>query len=161
MKTAFLNGTIKEEAYITISDGFKESHFEGKVAKLKRALYGLRQAPHAWYNWINSYLTKNLSLKKVTSDSNLYFSIDSEQYTTILLYVDDLIATGDNHEQINHRATAQGVWNHKPRQSSSPPRSWTDIHQQRDLRSLGRLPDEDAEQIWDGYMQRTKNTNEP
>lgn len=87
---------------MTISDGFRESFLEGKVAKLKRALYGLRQAPRAWYSKINNCLTKNLSLKKETSDPNLYFSFDKKWYAVILLYVDDLIVINDNHEQINH-----------------------------------------------------------
>jgi len=48
VKTTFLNGIIEEEVYMEILDGFKEPRMEGKVAKLKRAFYGLKQTPKAW-----------------------------------------------------------------------------------------------------------------
>lgn len=47
VKTAFLNGMIKEEVYIEQPEGFEALYRESHVCLLKRALYGLKQAPHA------------------------------------------------------------------------------------------------------------------
>ena len=49
VKTAFLNGSIEEEVYIEIPEGFVFHGKESNVHKLKKALYGLKQAPRAWY----------------------------------------------------------------------------------------------------------------
>ena len=49
IKTAFLHGDLKEEVYVSQPEGFVTNGKENKVYKLKKALYGLRQAPRAWY----------------------------------------------------------------------------------------------------------------
>nr|GFB15145.1 hypothetical protein [Tanacetum cinerariifolium] len=50
MKTAFLNGNLREEVYVSQPDGFADQHNPNHVYKLKKALYGLKQAPRAWYD---------------------------------------------------------------------------------------------------------------
>ena len=49
VKTAFLNGIIEEEVYIEQPEGFEIFSSESHVCRLKRALYGMKQAPRAWY----------------------------------------------------------------------------------------------------------------
>lgn len=56
VKTAFLNGDIKEDVYVSQPEGFEKAGEEHLVYKLKKALYGLRQAPRAWYEKLNSCL---------------------------------------------------------------------------------------------------------
>jgi hypothetical protein len=56
IKTAFLNGDLHEEVYVTQPHGFVQKGAENKVCKLKKALYGLKQAPRAWYEKIDAYL---------------------------------------------------------------------------------------------------------
>eukprot|EP00253_Pinus_taeda_P019228 PITA_19228 len=59
VKSAFLNGVLKEEVYVEQPLGYEKKGEEHKVYKLKKALYGLKQAPRAWYSRIDSYLLDN------------------------------------------------------------------------------------------------------
>ncbi|GJU48226.1 retrovirus-related pol polyprotein from transposon TNT 1-94 [Tanacetum coccineum] len=56
VKTAFLNGNLREEVYVSQSDGFVDPDNPNHVYKLKKALYGLKQAPRAWYDMLSSFL---------------------------------------------------------------------------------------------------------
>nr|GEY30320.1 hypothetical protein [Tanacetum cinerariifolium] len=56
VKTAFLNGNLREEVYVSQSDGFVDQDNPNHVYKLKKALYGLKQAPRTWYDMLSSFL---------------------------------------------------------------------------------------------------------
>ncbi|GJR97567.1 copia protein [Tanacetum coccineum] len=56
VKTAFLNGNLREEVYVSQPDGFVDPDKPNYVYKLKKALYGLKQAPRAWYDMLSSIL---------------------------------------------------------------------------------------------------------
>nr|GFB12823.1 retrovirus-related Pol polyprotein from transposon TNT 1-94 [Tanacetum cinerariifolium] len=56
VKTAFLNGPLKEEVYVAQPDGFVDLDHLEKVYLLRKALYGLKQAPRAWYNELSKFL---------------------------------------------------------------------------------------------------------
>jgi hypothetical protein len=70
----------------------KESH----VCKLKKALYGLKQAPRAWYGRIDSFL-QSLGFSKTIADPNLYIKIVQNHPIILVLYVDDLFLTREEH----------------------------------------------------------------
>ncbi|GJS40196.1 retrovirus-related pol polyprotein from transposon TNT 1-94 [Tanacetum coccineum] len=55
VKTAFLNGNLREEVYVSQPDGFVDKDNPNHVYKLKKALYGLKQAPRAWYDMLSSF----------------------------------------------------------------------------------------------------------
>nr|GEY38501.1 retrovirus-related Pol polyprotein from transposon TNT 1-94 [Tanacetum cinerariifolium] len=55
-KTAFLNGNLREEVYVSQPDGFADQDNPNHMYKLKKALYGLKQAPRAWYDMLLSFL---------------------------------------------------------------------------------------------------------
>jgi hypothetical protein len=59
MKSAFLNGPIKEEVYVEQPPGFEDSEYPNHVYKLSKALYGLKQAPRAWYECLRDFLITN------------------------------------------------------------------------------------------------------
>ena len=96
VKTAFLNGKIEEEVYVEQPEGFSVFDRQTHVCKLKKALYGLKQAPRAWYERIDTYLLK-LGFAKNEADPNLYFKTEEDDMVIFVLYVDDLLITGDEH----------------------------------------------------------------
>jgi hypothetical protein len=94
VKTVFLNGIIEEEVYIEQLEIFETSDRDSHVCRLKRALYGLKQAPHAWYTQIDIYFI-GLGFTKSEVDANLYQIVVEGKLLIMVLYVDDLILTGD------------------------------------------------------------------
>ena len=96
---AFLNGNLTDEVYMEIPEGFPGAGDPTKVCRLKRALYGLRQAPRVWYDKINTWLQQQ-NLRQSDSDPNLFYSVENERYTIVLIYVDDMLITGDNKTKI-------------------------------------------------------------
>ncbi|GJY10197.1 putative ribonuclease H-like domain-containing protein [Tanacetum coccineum] len=59
VKSAFLYGTIEEEVYVCQPPSFEDPQFPNKVYKVEKALYGLHQAPRAWYETLSTYLLEN------------------------------------------------------------------------------------------------------
>nr|GEW75321.1 putative ribonuclease H-like domain-containing protein [Tanacetum cinerariifolium] len=59
VKSTFLYGTIEEEVYVCQPPGFEDPDYPDKVFKVVKALYGLHQAPRAWYETLASYLLEN------------------------------------------------------------------------------------------------------
>ncbi|GKA92139.1 retrovirus-related pol polyprotein from transposon TNT 1-94 [Tanacetum coccineum] len=71
LKTAFLNGVLLEELYVSQLDGFVDPENPNHVYKLKKALYGLKQAPRAWYDLLSSFLLSQ-KFTKGTVDPTLF-----------------------------------------------------------------------------------------
>ena len=99
VNSAFLNGKLEEEVYIEQPEGFLLSEKEDYVCRLKKAQYGLNQAPRAWYARLDGYLHQQ-GFKKCIVDSNLYIQIDKDNLTIIEVYVDDTIF-GSNDDQVS------------------------------------------------------------
>ncbi|KAG8492723.1 hypothetical protein CXB51_010438 [Gossypium anomalum] len=100
VKSAFLNGFLKEEIFIEQPEGFEVSGEEHKVYRLKKALYGLKQVPRAWYDRIDACLSR-LGFTKSISEPTLYVKKDENETLLIVsLYVDDLLVTGSKDELI-------------------------------------------------------------
>ncbi|XP_016901897.1 uncharacterized mitochondrial protein AtMg00810-like [Cucumis melo] len=98
VKNAFLNGTISEEVYMTPPPGTTPP--PQKVYILRRALYGLKQAPRAWFATFSSTITQ-LGFTSSTHDSALFSRQTSTSIVLLLLYVDDMIITGDDPQAIS------------------------------------------------------------
>jgi hypothetical protein len=94
VKTTFLNGVIKEEVYIEQPQGFEVEDRKTHVCRLKKALYGLKKSPRAWYGRIDSFLT-SLGFIKSKDDSNIYFKVMNDEPVILLLYVDGLFLIGE------------------------------------------------------------------
>ncbi|GJY95526.1 putative ribonuclease H-like domain-containing protein [Tanacetum coccineum] len=90
MKTAFLNGNLREEVYVSQSDGFVDKDKPNHVYKLKKALYGLKQAPRAWYDMLSSFLISQ-DFSKGSVDPTLFIRRDGKELLLVQIYVDDII----------------------------------------------------------------------
>ncbi|GKF88048.1 retrovirus-related pol polyprotein from transposon TNT 1-94, partial [Tanacetum coccineum] len=71
VKTSFLNGILREEVFVSQSDGFVDQNNPNHVYKLKKALYGLKQAPRAWYDLLSKFLLSQ-EFSKGTVDPTLF-----------------------------------------------------------------------------------------
>ena len=91
--TAFLNAELQEEVYVTPPPGYALP--KGRVYRLNRCLYGLKQSPRGWYSDIDEYLVKN-KFVRTKADSCIYTRRSDKGFTMIALYVDDLIIAGSN-----------------------------------------------------------------
>ncbi|GKA78737.1 retrovirus-related pol polyprotein from transposon TNT 1-94 [Tanacetum coccineum] len=90
VKTAFLNGNLQEEVYVSQPDGFVDPDKPNYVYKLKKALYGLKQAPRAWYDMLSSFLISN-DFSKGLVDPTLFIRREGKELLLVQIYVDDII----------------------------------------------------------------------
>ncbi|GJT81309.1 putative ribonuclease H-like domain-containing protein [Tanacetum coccineum] len=75
VKSAFLYGNIEEEVYVCQPPGFEDPQFPDKVYKVEKVLYGLHQAPRAWYETLSTYLLEN-GFRRGTIDKTLFIKKD-------------------------------------------------------------------------------------
>jgi hypothetical protein len=95
VKSAFLNGPIKEEVYVEQPPGFEDSEYPNHVYKLSKALYGLKQAPRAWYECLRDFLiTDGFKLGK--TDPTLFTKTVVKDLFVCQIYVDDIIFGSTN-----------------------------------------------------------------
>ncbi|GKD06051.1 putative ribonuclease H-like domain-containing protein [Tanacetum coccineum] len=90
VKSAFLYVTIEEEVYVCQPPGFEDPHFPNKVYKVEKALYGLQQAPRAWYETLSTYLLEN-GFRRGNIDKTLFIKKDKGDILLVQVYVDDII----------------------------------------------------------------------
>nr|GFA42330.1 copia protein [Tanacetum cinerariifolium] len=95
VKTAFLNGPLKEDVYLAQLDGFVDPDHPEKVYRLRKALYGLKQAPRAWYDELSKFLTSK-GFTKGTIDLTLFAIRYGEDILHVQIYVDDIIFGSTN-----------------------------------------------------------------
>ncbi|GJW47238.1 putative ribonuclease H-like domain-containing protein [Tanacetum coccineum] len=89
VKSAFLYGTIDEEVYVTQPPGFIDPMYPKKVYKVVKALYGLHQAPRAWYATLSTFLLQN-RYKRGAIDKTLFIKKDKKNIILVQVYVDDI-----------------------------------------------------------------------
>jgi hypothetical protein len=95
VKSAFLNGPIKEEVYVEQPLGFEDSEYPNYVYKLSKALYGLNQAPRAWYECLRDFLITN-GFKVGKANPTLFTKTIAKDLFVCQIYVDDTIFGSTN-----------------------------------------------------------------
>jgi hypothetical protein len=99
VKSAFLNGDLAEEVYVHQPPGFLDDKQPQHVLKLSKALYGLRQAPRAWYAKLDATLSE-LGFGRSRLEHAVYRRGDNTNFLLVGVYVDDLIITGTSDAEI-------------------------------------------------------------
>ncbi|GJY35816.1 putative ribonuclease H-like domain-containing protein [Tanacetum coccineum] len=102
VKSAFLYGTIEEEVYITQPPGFKDPDHPDKVYKVVKALYGLHQAPRAWYETLANYLLGN-GFKRGKINKTLFIKKQKGDIMLVHVYVEDIIFGSTNKELLQQK----------------------------------------------------------
>uniref|UniRef100_A0A2N9H369 CCHC-type domain-containing protein n=1 Tax=Fagus sylvatica TaxID=28930 RepID=A0A2N9H369_FAGSY len=95
VRNAFLHGILKEEVYMQQPTGYIDSHHPHHVCKLQKSIYGLKQAPRAWFESFTTQLL-NLGFHSASADSSLFIYRDGSVIAYLLLYVDDIVLTGNH-----------------------------------------------------------------
>jgi hypothetical protein len=93
VKSAFLNDDLKEEVYVHQPPGFAIPDKEGKVLRLRKALYGLHQALRAWNAKLDSTLWR-MGFEQSPHEAAVYWWGNGGNVLLVGVYVDDLVITG-------------------------------------------------------------------
>ncbi|GJU90477.1 putative ribonuclease H-like domain-containing protein [Tanacetum coccineum] len=95
VKSAFLYRKIEEEVYVCQLPGFEDLDFPDRVYKVEKALYGLHQAPRAWYETLSTYMLDN-GFERGKIDKTLFIKRQKGDILLVQVYVDDIIFGSTN-----------------------------------------------------------------
>jgi transposase InsO family protein len=99
VKNAFLHGDLQEEVYMEIPPGFATLQTKGKVLRLKKSLYGLKQSPRAWFDRFRRAMCA-MGYKQCNGDHTVFYHHSGDHITILAVYVDDMIITGNDCSEI-------------------------------------------------------------
>ena len=100
VKTAFLNGDLSEEVYMLQLGGFKENGKDNMVCRLKRSIYGLKQASHKWYLKYDKIVTF-FGFTENKFDQCVYMKVNGSKFIFLVLYVDDILLASSDVNLLN------------------------------------------------------------
>ncbi|CAI7847357.1 unnamed protein product, partial [Closterium sp. NIES-53] len=99
ISTAFLNGILEEDVYMTQPPGYEDG--TGKVCKLKKSIYGLKQAPRCWYQKLAAVL-EEMGFRTSSCDESLFLKGEGEKLVLFLVYVDDILLFSSSMKEIQN-----------------------------------------------------------
>lgn len=99
VENAFLHGDLKEPVYMKQPPGFEDPEKPDYICKLRKAIYGLRQSPRAWFDKFSTFLIE-FGFKCTHGDPSLFVYLHGDDVIYLLLYVDDMLLTGNNDKLI-------------------------------------------------------------
>ena len=100
VSNAFLHDILKEVVYMAQPQGYVDQSCPNHVCLLHKALYGLKQAPKAWFERFTSQLL-HVGFVAFRVDGNLFIYNHASHLVFLLLYVDDIIVTGNHPDFIS------------------------------------------------------------
>ena len=95
VKTAFLNGNLIKDMYMTQPEGFVHSENSRKVCKLQRSIYRLKQASRSW-NLHFDKAVKEFGFIKIEDEPCVYKKVSGSIIVFLVLYVDDILLIGND-----------------------------------------------------------------
>ena len=93
--TTFLNGNIDETIYTVQPENFVSVDLKSMVCKLKKSIYGLKQASHEWYHKFHQVITSNGFKVNLVEDC-VYHNFSGSKFIILILYVDDIVLASSN-----------------------------------------------------------------
>ena len=109
VNNAFLHGDLTKTVYLTQPPGFKDINKPNHVCRLRKAIYGLKQAPRAWYSTLKLAIM-GLGFQNSKADSSLFIYCQNFVICYLLVYVDDLVITGNNLCFVSEIVAQLGNW---------------------------------------------------
>nr|XP_009794179.1 PREDICTED: uncharacterized protein LOC104240969 [Nicotiana sylvestris] len=95
IKNAFLHGDLQEEVYMEQPPGFVAQGECGKVCRLRKSLYGLKQSPRAWFGRFSEAVLE-YGMKKSNCDHTVFYKKSEDGIILLVIYVDDIVITGSD-----------------------------------------------------------------
>ena len=93
MKSAYLNAPLKETVYMQAPHGVLKQGEEGKVLRLVKGLYGLKQASRGWYLEMTKVFVENLGFKRSKADHSVFYQKKGDEHTVVVVATDDMAVT--------------------------------------------------------------------
>jgi len=100
VKNAFLHGELAQEVYMALPPGYVTASPGHFVCKLEKSLYGLKQSPRAWFGRFSQFM-KKVGYRQSNSDHTLFLKHQQGKVTALIIYVDDMVITGDDTAEID------------------------------------------------------------
>ena len=104
VNNAFMQSTLIEDVFMAQPQGFTDIDHPNHVCRLCKAIYGLKQAPQAWYNKFKQFLLTSSFLNS-TIDTSIFILCHTAVTIYLLVYIDGIIITGNNPSTIQHFIT--------------------------------------------------------
>ncbi|GKA38340.1 putative RNA-directed DNA polymerase [Tanacetum coccineum] len=98
VNNAFLHGDLNEDVYMKLPEGFGKQD-DNRVCKLKKSLYGLKQASRNWYKKFTHSLL-DVGFKQSHADHSLFIFKEKDAFVAALIYVDDVVLVGNDPHKI-------------------------------------------------------------
>ncbi|CAI5464814.1 unnamed protein product [Closterium sp. Yama58-4] len=145
ISTAFLNGILEEDVYMTQPPGYEDG--TGRVCKLKKNIYGLKQAPRCWYQKLAAVL-EEMGFRTSSCDESLFLKGEGEKLVLFLVYVDDILLFSSSMKEIQ-KVQQQLMENFKCKNlgevkyylgmhvERDPDHRWLKLHQEKFIKELG------------------------
>nr|GEY51867.1 retrotransposon protein, putative, Ty1-copia subclass [Tanacetum cinerariifolium] len=95
VKTAFLDGYLNEEVYMEQPEGFVNPNYPNRVCKLKRSIYGLKQASRQWNKRFDDEI-KKFGFTQNRDEPCVYIKASGSNITFVILYIDDILIMGNS-----------------------------------------------------------------
>uniref|UniRef100_A0A5B7CIF2 Putative Retrovirus-related Pol polyprotein n=1 Tax=Davidia involucrata TaxID=16924 RepID=A0A5B7CIF2_DAVIN len=99
VKNVFLHSDLEEEVYMDVPPGFPSPSSEGKVCKLKKSLYDLKQSPRAWFERFDGAM-QTYGYQQSQVDHTHFIRHKHDKVTILIVYVDDIVIIGDDAEEM-------------------------------------------------------------
>ena len=105
VKTAFLNGSIDSEIYMTQPEGYVDVERPNHVCKLRKSIYGLKQSARCWYSTLDQYLISS-GYRKSNADGCIYIKLSTNadgqlSFVIFAVYVDDIISVSNDIDMLS------------------------------------------------------------